>query len=217
MNIQDVDHIFKVLIIGDSSVGKSNILLRFSDNIFHDTFLPTIGVDFAVKTIKYMSHYIKLQIWDTAGQERYRTFTSAYFKDAHGLLIVYDVTCRESFTNVHEWMRIAYEHIDKNKASLILIGNKTDLSNERDVSYEEGADLAKEYRAQFIEVSAFNNASKNISRAFYMLVREIAPKYEFLGNEVTGNGRTVERTESQKINLKDGSGLQESNVKKGCC
>ena len=213
----DTQDLVKLVFLGDSGVGKTNIMSRFSNDIFNINSKPTIGVDFAVKTIKFMNHYIKLQIWDTAGQERYRTFTAAYFKDAHGLLIVYDVTSRESFENVHEWMRIAYDHIDKNKASLIIIGNKIDLATEREVSHQEGADLAKEYRAQFIEVSAFNNASKSISRAFYLLVKEIAPKYEFLGNEAPNEEKHVSRTESQKINLKDGSGLQESSVKKGCC
>ena len=215
----DTQDLIKLVFLGDSGVGKTNIMSRFSNDIFNMNSKPTIGVDFAVKTIKFMNHYIKLQIWDTAGQERYRTFTSAYFKDAHGIIIVYDVTSRDSFNNIHEWMKIAYDHIDKNKASLIFLGNKTDLTEERDVSFEEGIDIAKEYRAMFMEVSAFNNSTKNINKAFYMLVKDIAPKYEFLDEEITDNDKTVKRNESQKINLKVGYSMVDSNggSKKGCC
>ena len=94
MNMQNMDHIFKILIIGDSSVGKSNILLRFSDNIFHETFLPTIGVDFKIKNIKLMEKSVKLNIWDTAGQERFKTITATYYKGSHGIILVYDITDR---------------------------------------------------------------------------------------------------------------------------
>lgn len=92
--MQNMDHIFKILIIGDSSVGKSNILLRFSDNIFHETFLPTIGVDFKIKNIKLMEKSVKLNIWDTAGQERFKTITATYYKGSHGIILVYDITDR---------------------------------------------------------------------------------------------------------------------------
>ena len=104
MNMQDVDHIFKILIIGDSSVGKSNILLRFSDNIFHETFLPTIGVDFKIKNLTVKNQSVKLNIWDTAGQERFKTITSTYYKGSHGIIMVYDVTDRNSFNNINSWL-----------------------------------------------------------------------------------------------------------------
>lgn len=215
----DTQDLIKLVFLGDSGVGKTNIMSRFSSDVFNMNSKPTIGVDFAVKTIKFMNHYIKLQIWDTAGQERYRTFTSAYFKDAHGIIIVYDVTSRDSFNNIREWMKIAYDHIDKNKASLIFLGNKTDLTEERDVNFDEGVDIAKEYRAMFMEVSAFNNTTKNINKAFYMLVKDIVPKYEFLDEEIKDHDKDVKRNESQKINLKEGFNRDTDyhHSKRGCC
>ncbi len=133
MNLQDVDHIFKILIIGDSSVGKSNILLRFSDDIFHDTFLPTIGVDFKIKNVNINNHSIKLNIWDTAGQERFKNITATYYKGGHGIIVVYDITDRNSFNNVTNWIN---EIKQQASPSVIryLIGNKCDLEEEREVS-----------------------------------------------------------------------------------
>ena len=133
MNLGDVDYIFKILIIGDSSVGKSNILLRFSDNIFHETFLPTIGVDFKIKTVQLNNKTIKLQIWDTAGQERFKTITSAYYKGAHGIIIVYDITDKDTFNNVSSWIAEAKKHGGSNIVRM-LVGNNCDLDNERKVS-----------------------------------------------------------------------------------
>ena len=98
--MQDIGHTFKILIIGDSSVGKSNILLRFSDGIFHETFLPTIGVDFKIKQLNIRDEPIKLNIWDTAGQERFKTITATYYKGSFGIIIVYDITDRDSFDHV---------------------------------------------------------------------------------------------------------------------
>jgi Ras-related protein Rab-1A len=97
------EHVFKTLIIGDSSVGKSNILLRFSDNVFHDTFLPTIGVDFKIKNVNVYDKQIKLNIWDTAGQDRFKTITQAYYKGANGIVVVFDITDRTSFDHVQNW------------------------------------------------------------------------------------------------------------------
>jgi len=100
---QDYDYLFKVLIIGNSCVGKSNILLRFSENVFHESFLPTIGVDFKIKNVEVNDKVVKLHIWDTAGQERFKTITATYYKGAHGIIIVYDITDRSSFNDVENW------------------------------------------------------------------------------------------------------------------
>ena len=137
MNMQEVDHIFKILIIGDSSVGKSNILLRFSDGIFHDTFLPTIGVDFKIKNLNLMNQQIKLNIWDTAGQERFKTITATYYKGSHGIIVCYDITDRESFNNVNNWLTEIKKHAGANVVKF-LVGNKCDMEDERVVSKEEG-------------------------------------------------------------------------------
>ena len=128
--MQDVDHIFKILIIGDSSVGKSNILLRYSDNIFHENFLPTIGVDFKIQNLNIQNQSIKLNIWDTAGQERFKTITATYYKGAHGVMIVFDLTDRNSFNNVNSWLNEVKKHAGGQVVKMI-IGNKCDLSEER--------------------------------------------------------------------------------------
>lgn len=168
MNSADVDFIFKVLIIGDSSVGKSNILLRFSDNIFHDTFLPTIGVDFKIRNVTYNGKNIKLNIWDTAGQERFKTITSAYYKGSHGVILVYDVTDRESFNNIRNWMNETRKHAGTNIVR-VLVGNKCDLSESRKVTTKEGQEFAESEKMLFFETSA--KARINIEETFMGLTK----------------------------------------------
>ena len=172
--MQDVDHIFKVLIIGDSSVGKSNILLRFSDNIFHDTFLPTIGVDFKIRNVKLDTHTVKLNIWDTAGQERFKTITSTYYKGAHGIILVYDITDRESFNNIGNWLNEVKKHAGGQVVKL-LVGNKCDLEEERVVSSVEGKEFADGLGIGFLETSAKQRI--NIDESFMTLTKQV---YELL-------------------------------------
>jgi len=126
----EYDHLFKLLLIGDSGVGKSCLLLRFADDTYAESYISTIGVDFKIKTVSLDGQTIKLQIWDTAGQERFRTITSSYYRGAHGIIVVYDVTDGESYTNVKQWLeeiqRYACEGVNK-----LLVGNKCDLANKR--------------------------------------------------------------------------------------
>ena len=173
MNNTDVDFIFKVLIIGDSSVGKSNILLRFSDNIFHETFLPTIGVDFKIKNVNVNDKNIKLNIWDTAGQERFKTITSAYYKGSHGVILVYDITEREGFNNITNWITESKKFAGNNVVR-ILVGNKCDLNESRKVTYKEGADFAQREDMQFFEASA--KAKINIDEIFTELTKKMLEK-----------------------------------------
>ena len=170
MNLSEVDYIFKVLIIGDSSVGKSNILLRFSDNTFHETFLPTIGVDFKIKNLSINNKTVKLNIWDTAGQERFKTITANYYKGSHGFLVVYDITDKEGFNNVINWINEAKKYAGPNIAK-ILVGNKCDLNDERKVSTQEGKDLAEREGMAFFECSA--KAKINISEVFEALSKKM--------------------------------------------
>ena len=168
MNSADVDFIFKVLIIGDSSVGKSNILLRFSDNIFHDTFLPTIGVDFKIRNVTFNAKNIKLNIWDTAGQERFKTITSAYYKGSHGVILVYDVTDRETFNNITNWIGETRKHAGSNIVK-VLVGNKCDLNDARKVTTKEGQDFADREKMLFFETSA--KSKINIEETFMGLTK----------------------------------------------
>ena len=164
------DYLFKVLLIGNSGVGKSSLLLRFADDVFTDNFMPTIGVDFKIRTIEVDGKTIKLQIWDTAGQERFKTITSSYYKGAHGIIVTYDITDRESFSAIENWMNEVEKHASDN-ISRILVGNKCDMADARQVSTDEGKELAEHYNVRFLETSAKD--CKNVEEAFIMMTREI--------------------------------------------
>ncbi|ESN96611.1 hypothetical protein HELRODRAFT_185092 [Helobdella robusta] len=167
MAAKDYDHLFKFLIIGDSGVGKSCILQRFVVDTFPSSYVSTVGVDFKIQTLKLDGERIKLQIWDTAGQERYRTITSTYYRGTHGVIVVYDITNRESFLNIKKWL---YE-IDQNcdYVPKILVGNKIDSCHE--VSREELKYLADYLNLPFIECSAKHNT--NISEIFETLTKQV--------------------------------------------
>jgi Ras-related protein Rab-1A len=170
----DYEYLFKLLLIGNSGVGKSCILMRYADNSFTENFFNTIGVDFKIKTINLNDQVIKMQIWDTAGQDRFRTLTSSYYRGAHGIIIVYDVTSKESFDNVRQWMqeieKFASENVNK-----LLVGNKSDLEEQREVSYEEGVELAKKFDVPFLEVSAKN--AIHVDDTFTTMATEIQARF----------------------------------------
>ncbi len=169
------DYTLKILTIGESAVGKTCILLRFTDNKFLKTHLTTIGIDYKSKVIKVNNFSVKLKIWDTAGQERFRNITQQYYKGADGILLVYDVTERNSFEKVREWMKQIQQNTNKEKIGIILVGNKCDL-DERQVSTEEGQNLAREFGILFYEASAYKDI--NINETFESLVGEIISKKE---------------------------------------
>lgn len=146
------DYQIKLLTIGNSGVGKTCLLLRYTSESFSGTFITTIGIDFKIKTVDINGKKVKLQIWDTAGQERFRTITQSYFRGAQGILLVFDVTDRTSFNNVRTWMESIDTHADKS-VNRILIGNKCDMP-ERAVSRSEAEGLAKEYGVSYFEASA---------------------------------------------------------------
>lgn len=168
------DYLIKLLLIGDSGVGKSCLLLRYSDDSFTSSFITTIGIDFKIKSILCGESKVKLQIWDTAGQERFRTITTAYYRGAMGILLVYDVSDEASFTNVRNWMR----QIDQNAAenvNRLLIGNKSDVeASDRKVTYEQGKTLANDYGIKFFETSAKLNS--NVDEAFLSIASDIVDR-----------------------------------------
>lgn len=153
MFFEKTDYLFKIALVGDSGVGKSSLLFRFAEGEYYENFLPTIGVDFKIKSVTHEDKSIKLHIWDTAGQERYQTICCIYYKGADGIVIVYDITDRESFKNVERWVEQVEEVSSKN-AKKILVGNKSDREDIRAVSYEEGKALADKLGLEFIETSA---------------------------------------------------------------
>lgn len=172
---QEYDLLFKLLVIGDTSVGKSCLLLRLADNTFTGTYITTIGVDFKIRTFDVDGKTVKLQIWDTAGQERFRTITSSYYRGAHGIIVVYDVADKETFNNVQEvWIKEVSKHAADGVTKL-LIGNKCDLRDEVDeekiVSEDEARQLSDSLGVQYIETSAKN--AHNVEQAFLMMTRAV--------------------------------------------
>jgi len=173
------DYLLKIVIVGDSGVGKSNIMSRFTNDTFEESSKTTIGVAFATKNMavetssdstKDCKKQVKLQVWDTAGQERYRALSSAYYRGAQGALVVYDITSRESLDSIPKWL----EEIDKyctQDVVVTLVGNKLDLSENRCVSVEEGKKVAARENMFFIETSAKD--ATNIEKAFTHLIKEI--------------------------------------------
>ena len=153
---ENYEQLYKIIIVGDSGVGKSNILGRYINNIFKQDTKSTVGVEFASKKIKANGVNIKLQIWDTAGQERYRSITSAYYRGSKGCFIVYDISSAQTFESVEKWYEEVLKSGEKD-ISIILIGNKCDLENERKVTVEMGENKARNLNCPFFETSALNN------------------------------------------------------------
>eukprot|EP01120_Amphizonella_sp_Union-15-10_P013511 TRINITY_DN6267_c0_g1_i1.p1 TRINITY_DN6267_c0_g1~~TRINITY_DN6267_c0_g1_i1.p1 ORF type:complete len:200 (+),score=24.36 TRINITY_DN6267_c0_g1_i1:47-646(+) len=166
----DYDLLFKLLLIGDSGVGKSCLLLRFADDTFTDSYISTIGVDFKIQTLELEGKTVKLQIWDTAGQERFRTITSSYYRGAHGIIIVYDITDQVSFTNIKLWLQ-EIERYACDSVSKLLIGNKSDLTDKRAVDFETAQSFASSKNIAFIETSA--KLDTNVETAFITMANNI--------------------------------------------
>ncbi|WCJ41484.1 hypothetical protein M5689_022352 [Euphorbia peplus] len=164
------EYLFKIVIIGDSAVGKSNLLSRYARNEFNLHSKATIGVEFQTQSMEIDGKEVKAQIWDTAGQERFRAVTSAYYRGAVGALVVYDITRRTTFDSVIRWLDELKTHSDTTVARM-LVGNKLDLENIRDVSVEEGRSLAEAEGLFFMETSALD--STNVKKAFELVIREI--------------------------------------------
>ena len=156
-----------MLIVGESGVGKSCLLIRFTEGIFIENYISTIGVDFKIRTIKQDNKTIKLQIWDTAGQERFRAITKSYYHGSHGIVIVYDISDRKTFDKIPDWMEQIKQSDDNEDSCKILIGNKCDLASSREVKIEEGEELARHYDIPFMETSAKD--SLNVDNLFHTM------------------------------------------------
>uniref|UniRef100_A0A8C7R697 Ras-related protein Rab-1A n=1 Tax=Oncorhynchus mykiss TaxID=8022 RepID=A0A8C7R697_ONCMY len=244
----EYDYLFKLLLIGDSGVGKSCLLLRFAvsnfllsrwifchvdilknnsltsqelyctlsthrnflfflfslqDDTYTESYISTIGVDFKIRTIELDGKTIKLQIWDTAGQERFRTITSSYYRGAHGIIVVYDVTDQESFNNVKQWLqeidRYASENVNK-----LLVGNKCDLTTKKVVDYTTAKEFVDNLGIPFLEASA--KSATNVEQAFMTMAAEIKKR---MGPGATAGGSEKSNVKIQSTPVKTSSG--------GCC
>jgi Ras-related protein Rab-1A len=203
MNARDIDYdyLFKIIIIGNTGIGKSTLLCRFADDKFYDNFVSTIGVDFKIKTILVNDKVIKLQIWDTAGQERFRTITTSYYRSSHIIFLCYDTTDKQSFDDLDLWKNEINKY-SNNNVKVVLCATKTDLENARKISYKEGLDYAKKNNYDFYETSSQSNI--NIDALFIKTSEKLLN--EFMTNltlqetkkYITNNTITIK---PQKINL----------------
>lgn len=164
------DYLFKTVLIGDSGVGKSNLLSRFTRNEFYLESKSTIGVEFATRSIEVEGKTIKAQIWDTAGQERYRAITSAYYRGAVGALLVYDITKQVTFEHVETWLKELRDHADSNIV-IMLVGNKSDLQHLRAVQVDAAKEYCEREKLSFIETSALE--ATNVETAFQQILTQI--------------------------------------------
>ncbi|XP_058510099.1 ras-related protein Rab-35 [Solea solea] len=166
---KDYNHLFKLLIIGDSNVGKSSLLLRFADSSFSGSYITTIGVDFKIRTVDIDGERVKLQIWDTAGQERFRTITSTYYRNTHGVIVVYDVTNPESFVNVKRWLNEISQNCDN--VCKILVGNKNDDPSRKQVDTQDAMRFGESVGVRVFETSAKENI--NVEEMFMTFTRMV--------------------------------------------
>ena len=223
----EYDYLFKVVLIGDSGVGKSNLLSRFTKNEFNLESKTTIGVEFATKSIEVGDKIIKAQIWDTAGQERYRAITSAYYRGAVAALLVYDITKKHTFENAAKWLQELKDYADDNIV-VMLVGNKTDLNNLREVKHEDSKAFSDKNELAFIETSALD--STNVVDAFEQIIQI----YHNMGNQHIGqndddedNAKVDKDKQADSIPNHLGTGVKltqkadnnskDRASKKGCC
>lgn len=196
------NHLFRLIIIGDSGVGKTNIITRYAKNEFRLNLKATIGVEFCTKIMDIDGNIIKIQLWDTAGQERYRSLTSTYYKSSHGILVAYDITNYDSFLHVTNWIQEIYNNVGDD-IPILLIGNKLDLEDKRIVSSDESINLAKKYNLEFIETSAM--IGTNIQSGIDTLIKNIYNlhnKKNINNNNTKINNIKISNTKINKSNDK---------------
>ena len=204
--------LFKVVIIGDASTGKSSLLRRYCENAFEEQYKCTVGVDFQIKILKMKDQRIvKLQIWDTAGQERFKVMTKSYYRSARACLIIYDITRRETFDNVRTWAEQYMQSNPGGKHSVMILGNKKDLQDQRTVKVQEGEQLAEDIGCTFQEVSA-KEGGEEINELFYNMAETLLSQ-----NDMKDDGKkdTKKTTEKSGITL-DRNSIQ-PRKKDGCC
>ena len=200
------DHLCKVLLVGDAGVGKSSILLRFTDDTFDDHLQSTIGVDFKLKMMRLRGKRIKLTIWDTAGQERFRTLTSSYYRGAHGIMFVYDTSRRDTFQHLNQWLQEVEMYCPGRNAVKLLVGNKIDLAD-RVVSKAEAEAWARANGMLFLESSA--KTKIGINQVFEEVAEKILDNPTLLESTVPAAKRGV----AVSKDLQEGGGEGAA----GCC
>ncbi|KAG6411115.1 hypothetical protein SASPL_129189 [Salvia splendens] len=196
---EECDYLFKAVLIGDSAVGKSNLLSRFARDEFCLESKPTIGVEFAYRNIRIADKLIKAQIWDTAGQERFRAITSSYYRGAMGALLVYDTTRRSTFESLRKWLTELRE-FGSREMVVVLVGNKSDLTHSREVSLEDGQSLAQLEDLSFMETSAKENL--NVEEAFLQMINKI---YDLTSHKALHTKPTDQKTDTVNVETLSGN------------
>ena len=203
MNEIKYDHLIKLIVIGDPATGKSSLIRRFDNNSFLPNYLsiPTIGVDFKIKTVDVEGLRIKMQIWDTAGQERFRTIVSSYYRGAHGIVVVYDVTERQSFSKIQHWLK-EIENYGTDEIIKLIVGNKCDLSDKRMVDFASAKEFADELGIPIMEASA--RSKINVDEIFLTIAGQILEKIrrEPSGNRPKNQGLVKVQRQNEKKNSK---------------
>ena len=177
---QDYDYLFKVLLLGDTDVGKSSLILRYTEETFNSKLVNSIGVDFKMKKKEIDGKIIKVQIWDTAGHERFRSITYSYYRGANAIIIVFDITDKKSFLSITEWLKQIEKHAKENVFKF-LVGNKSDLAEERKVTYEEAKEYADEHDLPYIETSAKEGI--NINELFESSIKSFLSSNKYIGGD----------------------------------
>ncbi|KAI9488269.1 GTP-binding protein ypt1 [Zychaea mexicana] len=200
----EYDYLFKLLLIGDSGVGKSCLLLRFADDTYTESYISTIGVDFKIRTVELEGRTVKLQIWDTAGQERFRTITSSYYRGAHGIIVVYDVTDQDSFNNLQMWLK-EIERYAAEGVSKLVVGNKNDLTDKKVVDTTAVKEFSESTSIPFLETSAKD--STNVEQAFLTMAKQIKDRM---------GSATINNNPQQTVRVSPGASVQPAQGG-GCC
>ncbi|XP_030296553.1 ras-related protein Rab-19 [Sparus aurata] len=211
------DFLFKIILIGDSNVGKTCVVQNFKSGVFSEKQQNTIGVDFSVRTVDIEGKKVKMQVWDTAGQERFRTITQSYYRSAHGAIIAYDITRRSTFDSVTHWIK-EVELYGATNVVLVLIGNKSDLEQERQVQFEEACNLSKD-RGILAALETSAKESQNVEEAFMMMARELMARNGLSvqqgDSESNSTPRVLLRANSRPVN--GIAGAYAPPEKKTCC
>ncbi len=216
---------FKLVFIGDYNVGKSSILRQFADNTFTDTNMSTIGIDYKIRNIFVDNKLIRLEIWDTAGQERYKSIITKYYRDADGIIMIYDITNKRSFDNIRKWLP-ELEFNTKKEVDMILIGNKSDIEAKREVEYQNGKQMADLLNIEFMETSAKDNT--NIDKIFINLITTIiknqvirlkakSTQAKSIQDKSIQDKSTQTQLPNSSIRLEDGSSDTNKSNRYLCC
>ena len=214
MSEPNFHYLFKYIIIGDSAVGKSNILLRYTKGEFNEEFQSTLGVEFAAKNLEIDNLIYRIQIWDTAGQENFRSITRAYYKNSACAFIVYDITNRKSFSNIKLWLDDIRKQCPQT-TFLVLVGNKIDLEEQRQISYEEGASFAEQNNMLFFETSA--KTGDNIENLFLKSAEAIKEKIEIGLYDLTNSGCGIKKGKNTENIVLNSENMENKNNQNGKC